>query len=412
MTSLRLRAHLVAVAAMLAATVVAPLTADAEPTPPAPSTPSGNAFYDPPSELPRRAGDLIRSAPAPFYAAPLAKSRARAWKVLYRSTNARGAATAVSGLVVVPRTPWPGPGPRPVVSFSHGTTGMGDRCAPSRALTMPFGDPSIGYEAPFVARLASEGWAVAVTDFEGLGTPGDHPYVVGRTLGRNALDVVRAAQRLPEAGLDPDAPVLIWGYSEGGNGAGWASQLAASYAPELRVKAAAIGGVPNDLRSMFPDHDGGPFAALIAMAAIGFDATYPELDLDSYLTPRGRVWLDRARDSCLGQAIPFGAFKRTADFTTGNPLETATWINRLEQNELANFAPPSFPIHLYQGVLDEAVYHDQALDLRRRWCARGARIDWRTVPAEHVTAYLLLATSAVRYLEDRLAGEAPPTNCP
>lgn len=33
-------------------------------------------------------------------------------------------------------------------------------------------------------------------DYEGLGTPGGHPYLVGPSEGRSVLDVVRAARKL------------------------------------------------------------------------------------------------------------------------------------------------------------------------------------------------------------------------
>ena len=217
----------------------APATAADDP----PIGPAGAAFYLPPAELPAAPGDVIRYRSTPFYAGPLVASDARAWKVLYRSTSAEGDGVAVSGLVIVPRKPWTGPGERPIVSFSPGTSGMGDRCALSKGVTVPLADPVTSYEAPFIAMLLAKGWAVAATDYQGLGTPGNHPYVVGNALGRNALDVVRAAGRLLVAGLSSTAPVLIWGYSEGGNGAGWAAQLASSYAPELQVEAAAFGHV-------------------------------------------------------------------------------------------------------------------------------------------------------------------------
>jgi hypothetical protein len=87
--------------------------------------PRGQAFYDPPRPLPAgRHGKLIWARPIP------APKRAKAWKVLYRSTLHDGRAVAVSGLVIAPAQRAPREG-RPVVAWAHGTIGGARRCAPS-----------------------------------------------------------------------------------------------------------------------------------------------------------------------------------------------------------------------------------------------------------------------------------------
>ena len=43
------------------------------------------------------------------------------------------------------------------------------------------------------------GYVVAATDYEGLGTPGLHPFLVGESEGRSVLDAARAAHGLKAA---------------------------------------------------------------------------------------------------------------------------------------------------------------------------------------------------------------------
>ena len=50
--------------------------------------------------------------------------------------------------------------------------------------------------------LAKAGYAVVRTDYEGLGTPGDHPYLVGVSEGRSVLDMAL----YPGDPLTPNAP--------------------------------------------------------------------------------------------------------------------------------------------------------------------------------------------------------------
>src|SRR6266498_3548739 len=96
----------------------------------------------------------------------------------------------------------PFPGTRPLVAYAPGTQGWGDQCAPSKSIAGGVFD-----ELFAVDNLLAKGWAVVVTDYPGLGTPGPHLYNVGIAEGYAVLDSLRAAARLPEAGLSATAPV-------------------------------------------------------------------------------------------------------------------------------------------------------------------------------------------------------------
>ncbi|GIU85142.1 MAG: lipase [Acidimicrobiales bacterium] len=372
-------------------------------------------FYTPPDPLPSGSpGDVIRWRESDFAVDPVlgvTPPGVRSYQVLYRSTDSLGQAVAVSGTVLVPGTPWLGLGDRPIVGYAVGTRGLGDSCAPSRTLA-----EGTDYEGAFVASLLTAGYAVAVTDYEGLGTPGQHTYMVGASQGHAVLDAVRAAQRLEPAGLSPRAPVALVGYSQGGSGAGWAAQLAASYAPELRVRAAAIGGVPADLTRVAEFLDGGPFVGFALMAALGMDAEYPELRLDDFLNDRGRELKREAESVCLVSVDGFSTFLQTAfsrleDYTVSDPLETPQWKARLAQQKLGAQAP-RFPVYQYHGAIDEIIPLDQARALRDSWCRAGASVTFETIPlAEHLLGMVEGFPKALGWLSARLAGIPAATGC-
>jgi hypothetical protein len=145
--------------------------------------PAGDAFYEPPADL-----DAFENGDVIWAEVLDAPDGVLAWKVLYRSESIGGDAIAVSGVVTAPDAPAPDGG-RPVVTWAHGTTGTADQCAPSRG-----GEP---IDSVFEYRAAVDAGYVAVaTDYEGLGTPGLHPYLVGESQGRGVLDVVRAARAI------------------------------------------------------------------------------------------------------------------------------------------------------------------------------------------------------------------------
>lgn len=123
------------------------------------------------------------------------------------------------------------------------------------------------YELDHVKALLAKGWAVAVTDYEGLGTPGTHTYIVADAEAHAVLDIVRAATQVPELGLSPSAPVGIVGYSQGGQAAARAAEIESTYAPELDVVGVVAGGVPSDPEQLGTTLDGGLFFARVAAQA-------------------------------------------------------------------------------------------------------------------------------------------------
>ena len=331
-------------------------------------------FYTPPSPLPQgRPGSLIRSEPATADEAPGVSLPAHAWTILYRSTTATGQPTAVSGTVLVPTAPWRGSGPRPLVGYAIGSQGLASRCAPSLQLAA-----GTEYEASLIANVLNRGWAVALTDYPGLGTPGLHPYVVGRALGRSVLDAVRAALQLHAAGLSRHAPLAIYGYSEGGEAAGWALQLAPTYAPDLRLSGGVVGAAPANFNAEYHYLDGGRFEFLIMYTALGMNSAYPQLDLERYLNATGRAYAAEMRGTCISDAVVDGQLAPTniSAFVTTNPIGLPAWQQAFAANDLGGIAP-GVPVLLGAGQHDEVMdYATAGPGLYHDWCAHGANVSF------------------------------------
>ncbi|GHG75931.1 lipase family protein [Streptomyces griseocarneus] len=349
-------------------------------------------------------GDIVTSAPTSFHPLPGQPTGTKAWHITYRSTTARGAPNVVSGTVIVPQDGRKGP--RPLVTYAVGTVGLADQCAPSAGF--PRGTT---LEANLIQQLTLRGWAVAVTDYEGLGTPGEHTYAVGRAEGHAVLDAARAAQRLPAAGLSTKSPVGIMGYSQGGQATSWAAELHDSYAPELDVRGTATGGVPADLLKTAEYNNGGIGAGLVLMAAAGQNAAYPELGLDRYLNAKGRSYVDFMKKHCVAVDAVAGLFKRISDVTVTNPLQEADWQRALRASDLGTHAP-DHPVYLYHGVIDELIPYGVGKQLRADWCAKGATVQWKSLPlGEHVLGVITESIPAANWLADRFAGKPAGGNC-
>ena len=174
---------------------------------------------------PGRPGEILRFRPVDVVTGSdagsdaVTDSESTAWQLVYGSTGARNQPIAVSGTLFVPTSAWSGSGPRPILSYGVGVHGLGRDAAPSYLMRLR-AEPEIS----LIAQALALGWAVAVSDGEGLGMPGPHTYGAGLSGGHAMLDIVRASVHCG-VGLSASAPVLIWGYSEGGRCAAWAGEL-------------------------------------------------------------------------------------------------------------------------------------------------------------------------------------------
>jgi acetyl esterase/lipase len=175
----------------------------------------------------------------------------------------------------------------------HGTVGVASNCAPS-LVTDPARQPLLVEGGP---ELLDAGYVIAATDYQGLGTPGPHPYLVGESEAMNALDSVRAARNLSDA--DAGDEFVVWGHSQGGHASLFTGQLASSYTPELRLAGVAAGGPVPDLEALFTTNvETTVGRALIAMAIHSWARVY-DADLDQVLTPVARPLVRRIAKNCL-----------------------------------------------------------------------------------------------------------------
>lgn len=401
--SRQLRAFLLVLTALLAALVVVP-AATAEP-----KVPQKDAFYQPPKAKflrDKAPGTVLRSRRVDISSNGFGQllEPVNSWQILYRSTSARGLANAVSGTVIVPKAPWTD-GPRPLVSYAVGTHGMGPECAPSYHLAKGEED-----ELNLLNLALRRGWAVVVTDYEGLGTPGPHTYEAGPSQAHAVLDAARAAHRLRAAHLKR-GPVGLWGYSEGGFAVGWAAEQAASYAPKMKVVGSAVGASPADLEEVARLHDGGPASGLVLAAAVGLARAYPSAPFEEILTREGKRMAKDIGTLCTTDMVAKYPMRKLANYTTvADPIAMPAWQRVLDTVELGTRAPRA-PIMLYHSPADELILFDQGLKLRSQWCSAGVDVQFTPVAGDHIGGAITGAPLVVSYLADRFAGEPARSTC-
>lgn len=408
-TSFR-RTRMIASVALSLVSTVALAALTATPAGAAVEEPPRPAFYEAPATLPAANGAVIRTEGVKYLLDPLdASSLVRnAQRVLYKSTNRKGEAIAVSGTVIIPNAPYLGLGKRPVIGYAPGTQGMADRCAPSRLFSELF-----EYEGLFIEGLLQRGYAIAMPDYEGLGTQGVHTYMDRVSQGRATLDVVRAAQRMG-LGLDSTHPVGLMGYSQGGGGAASAAELAASYAPDLRVKGAVVGAVPADLGMVATNLDGGLFSAFSFFALRGLAESY-DVDLVPYLNAEGRATMDAVEQDCVFDLFD-NAFVRSETLSAnGQPMSTlmaAEPFRSIIEAQRIGRTKPAFPVLVTHSLLDDTIPYAAGKNMAKGWCSKGANVRFSSnVAPLHVGGMIPHAAEAMPFFEARFAGLPQLSNC-
>lgn len=379
----------------------------------APSASASQDFYQPPADLSGEFGSLLKAEDSRFYVDPLkaVRAQARSQRLMYISSDPHGNKIAVSGTLLTPTRAWSGSRERPLVAFAVGTQGMATRCAPSEQLAA-----GSSYEGLLIAGLLARGYQVVVTDYQGLGVDGVHPYVNKIALGRNVLDSVRAAQRVATDATPQSAPVYITGYSEGGNAAAGALEQLGSYAPELNVKAGFVGAVPASLPEVASNLDGHYAAAFKYYAAKMVLEYYPETGLANALSAAGADVIERASQTCLIDGLAQFKFIRSNSLmANGKPSrETfsqpsfAPMFNELRVGTVKT----TVPVVVVHSRLDDIVPYNQGRQMARDWCRLGSPVRFETlVTPTHVAGAAAAYPRALAFIESQQAGRSFSSNC-
>ncbi len=367
--------------------------------------PTPGSFYEPPKPLGDGAlGAIVKSEPIDGLPDWII-----GWKLLYRTTSYSGAPTVASAMVLVPRTPAP-PGGRRVVAWAHPTTGVVPSCAPS----LQNGDALTkvqGYNA-----FLSAGYAIVATDYQGLGTPGPHPYLVGSSEGRNVLDSVRAARLQP--GADTGSTFAVWGHSQGGQASLFTGELAATYAPELKLVGVAAAAPATELGALF-QRDIGTFGGdgLASMAVVSWTAMYPDLTMDQVIQPSKQAAFLQVANNCiettgqLFESLPDLLLLRDG-YLAANPWEIEPWKTRLAENT-PGAAKIGVPILVTQGLADTLVWPEVTRSYVDGRCTAGETIAFRGYPGvTHTQIGVQSASDVAAWINDRFDDKPADRTCP
>ncbi len=331
--------------------------------------------------------------------------------ITYRSRGVRGEPIVVSGYALLPAGEPPKSG-WPVLAWAHGTTGVAETCAPSGDFP---GGPVHDYQVLMEQALdwwLAQGYAVVATDYQGLGTPGGHPYMDATSQLHTVGDSVRALHRLRPGAFSSDW--LVMGHSQGGAAALAVAAKGQQDVPELRLRgaiAAAPGGFRYSAILEYLRANPRPplgVALFFPIMLEGAEVADPGLHVDRLVSADMQPLLTLARSRCMSElreevrTAPASIFKPDANLA---PL--GAYFDRQGIEHMA----PRVPVMLVQGSADALVDARGTAAYYQQRCKAGDTLYYRDVPGGDHRASLAATPQAAKAFLAQLDGQRSLSSC-
>ena len=176
-------------------------------------------FFKPPSDIPENniQNPVVRTDS--YGLTDMSAIAGESLVMTYKMLGINNKEVQATALVFTPKGAAP-VGGWPIVAWAHGTTGVADKCAPSRTAMND-------YIKGMIAALLAKGYVVVAPDYEGLGEPSGqelHPFLNVKSEAFSITDAVVAARNY--LGSKVNNKWATVGHSQGGQAALGAAQYA------------------------------------------------------------------------------------------------------------------------------------------------------------------------------------------
>lgn len=372
---------------------------------------------------------------------------AEAWRIAYVSSDVNDRKTISTGLLIAPVGEPPKEG-RPVISWAHGTTGTAQNCGPSQVVNpavplnlyfLPEGNSWTDHGVPAVEAFVKAGYVVVATDYQGLGGGGKHQYTVAATNGRDAINAIRAAGDMKEAGAGKKA--LIYGWSQGGG----TTIAAASSGDYISQTGTAFDGIelvgfvamaPQDVAAAAPEGEMTETASAALLANLVksfsgnvFDFThfaqniwatqsaFPEkLQLTDIFTNDGAKIVDEIMlNKCIHVAsdtLNYAVGDKFGSLLKAEPTNAKAWADAMLAGSVPNSRPVA-PVIVYWGTKDTVVPPVMGELYRKQMCKLGGNVARVQLPGEqdHFSTPAISEPLYIPWIADRFAGTPADDGC-
>ena len=310
-----------------------------------------------------------------YSATDLSAAASSSQLITYKMLGVSGNEVQATALLFKPKGT-PPVGGWPIVVWAHGTTGVADKCAPSRS--------ALGSDQQTLfTQLLNAGYVVVAPDYEGMnGVVTDtenHPFLNLKSEGYSITDAVVAARAL--LGSQASNQWMTVGHSQGGQAALGAAQYASR--AQLNYKGTVAVAPASNLRSILAIGESQAAAqatdaakipiyagldGFTALIAAGLKNPNPSFDYATvFVNPTLTVVNNVAASECLptiggalglsmtnyvtGNSGSLQGYGRTVANFTSTPV-VATFLDQTSQPLTRNVGTP---VIIYQGQADTTV---------------------------------------------------------
>ncbi|MGJ8535834.1 MAG: alpha/beta hydrolase [Parasphingopyxis sp.] len=334
---------------------------------------------------------------------------ARNIRLLYSSTDGLDGETrlAVSGVLFIP-SGTPPEGGWPLMAWTHGTVGIADICSPSW-------NGRQQQDVDYLGFWLDQGFAVVASDYQGLGTPGTHPYLATRPAAYSNLDIIRAVQ---SADFPVSDRVVLIGQSQGAGAAIATASYAASYAPEIEIGGVVATGVPYfspeglvAIGEARPRDRPDPMLSYNFLAMTLVEQIDPNFVMSDYISEE--VWpvARQVQNSChrdvRGRLMEAGV-------TYNQTFRRSPSAALIAAFERMGFPDMQFgaPVFLGTGALDRDTPARMQASFARNACAAGSTIEAHLYPdLDHRGVVLGSRPDSLPFVQAAFAGDEISGNC-
>lgn len=304
----------------------------------------------------------------------------------------------------------------PVIVYGAGSTGLADRCAPSRE---DLRRGNMGNYRNYVISQASQGYVVAMPNYEGFDNPDRSQHYFNKD--SEARSLLSTARALLVAAPQKDLPVkdnalFFGGYSQGGHAVFSAADYASTFAPDLKISGVYAHGPTTDVVELLKNNPN-----LAAYFVASYSDYYPAIKPAEILEPEWIGYLDRARQICVNEG--FGTNSTSVEAVFAADFEAALMQGTLpftfpevqavfeENNAGTSFT--SIPAMIVQGTADPIVTVQDQNAFVSELCQRRVPVDLKPyVGVHHFDTRRVSFKDTNAWIDTIVSGQTPTDVCP
>ncbi len=335
--------------------------------------------------------------------APTAIFDVDVYAIRYESTGLDQEPTPIYAHLFVPR--YARQTTRPLYVFGAGTTGLSDGCRTSREAEAGV---NWGLYRNHMLAVAGQGVIGVLPDYMYFGVPERlQAYFVPEAEGRVMLDAVRAAHAYFEdsgTAVRPARGAVLAGFSQGGHAIFAAADIAADYAPELRISGLIGYGPTTNIEQLFRE-----FSVVAAPLIYTYAEIYGKERFDPALMLQDR-WLENlpvdVRRLCiLGLQNyypwgPEGLFRRPfLNALRNRQLDTEfPEIHAILTENSTGLSGHGVPVLILQGGNDVVVNLQDQAEFAQELRDRGSEVEYIVYPGNRHDTRQIGFTDALNWM--------------